>query len=218
MKTRFVCLANSHKHGGRCLAGIELDEQDDLVRTQTGGLRWIRPVWPDRTGAIPFYHVDKIRLLDIIEMDVTKPAPDGFQVENVQFEVSSIRVLGQYSFTTALLNVLTRREEAEVLGNLARSVSHKEAQYLNHSLDLIRVQPPFRLYTKLAGERQKEQLRLSFRMDEYEYDFAVTDPAFIAAFHHDSTLLIHIHDLYLCVSLGREFGGEYYKLVAGVLF
>lgn len=218
MKTRFVCLANSHKHGGRCLAGIEINEQDELQRTEEGGLRWIRPVWPDKTGAIPFYRVDKIQLLDIVEVTITKPMPDGFQIENVAFDAESMRITGQYSFTTALLNVLTQRQEPEVLGNLARSVSLKEACYLNHSLDLIRVKPPFRLYSTLAGERQKVQVRLAFWLGDYEYDFSVTDPAFIAAFHHDPTFLIHIRDLYLCVSLGREFGGAYYKLVAGVLF
>lgn len=37
-KVRFVCLANSFKERGRCVAGIVLDENNNPTNT------WIRPV------------------------------------------------------------------------------------------------------------------------------------------------------------------------------
>jgi len=43
MPTRLVCLSNSNKLGGRCLAGIELDNQNNPVIIY-GRPKWIRPI------------------------------------------------------------------------------------------------------------------------------------------------------------------------------
>jgi hypothetical protein len=40
-KVRFVCLANSFKEGGRCVAGIVLDSNNN---PENGNVHWIRPV------------------------------------------------------------------------------------------------------------------------------------------------------------------------------
>jgi hypothetical protein len=40
MPTRFVCLANSFKEGGRCLAGIELDNNNNPI-IENGHPKWI---------------------------------------------------------------------------------------------------------------------------------------------------------------------------------
>ena len=73
---RIICLANSYKPGGRCIAGIEPETGD-----------WIRPVpatkeraitWPMMTigGEIP-------RILDVIEIPLEDFGPDdGCQPEN----------------------------------------------------------------------------------------------------------------------------------------
>lgn len=44
-----LCLANSYKHGGRCIAGIEvtLDNKGySIVRDVNGVPKWVRPVFP----------------------------------------------------------------------------------------------------------------------------------------------------------------------------
>ena len=51
MCTRFVCLANSYKEGGRCIAGIELDENDEPIMVD-GHPKWIRPVSESRFGEL----------------------------------------------------------------------------------------------------------------------------------------------------------------------
>lgn len=218
MKTRFICLANSRKYGGRCLAGLQINDEDDIVRLSDGRPRWIRPVWPENGGAIPFYHVERIRLLDIVEVDVARPVWDGFQTENYRFDVSSLRVVGQYAFTTALLNALTYTETAEILGNVAHSVSVEEARFLDHSLALIRVQPPFVFYQKFVGPHRKEQLRMKFCYERVSYDLSVTDPAFLETYRQNPDCLKGLDDVYLCVSLGGEHDGAHYKLVAGVVY
>jgi hypothetical protein len=73
--TRLICLANSRRDGGRCIAGIDLE---------TG--RWIRPV-PRLGGAIPeertFLSGKLLEPLDIIEIELDPPTyTTRFQCEN----------------------------------------------------------------------------------------------------------------------------------------
>jgi hypothetical protein len=73
---RIVCLANSLKHGERCIAGIEV---------ATG--RWVRPVTDSPDGSVP-RHVRAVRkgepkLLDLIDIPLLSTGPDfGFECEN----------------------------------------------------------------------------------------------------------------------------------------
>ena len=73
--TEIICLANSFREGGRCVAGID---------TATGN--WIRPV-PKSGGAIPTsrltFNGQSLEVLDIIQLDV-KPQKQitKFQREN----------------------------------------------------------------------------------------------------------------------------------------
>ncbi|MCU1584341.1 MAG: hypothetical protein JWM49_897 [Microbacteriaceae bacterium] len=72
-----VCLANSRKHLGRCIAGIEVDESGE----------WIRPV-----SARPGAEVSEVerqyedgsdpKVLDIVSVPLIKAAPAGYQSEN----------------------------------------------------------------------------------------------------------------------------------------
>lgn len=88
--TRLICLANSWKHGDRCIAGIN---------PTTG--QWIRPVFPScDDGRIP----EKVRLiqgtepalLDILEIPLEESGPDfGFSIENRTIQPGEWHRLGQ---------------------------------------------------------------------------------------------------------------------------
>ena len=72
---KLVCLANSWRPGGRCVAGIDLD---------TG--QWVRPV-PKNLKSVPdrFVHFGAHTLapLDVVEVEVTMPqSPTKYQREN----------------------------------------------------------------------------------------------------------------------------------------
>lgn len=74
--TIIICLANSYKHGGRCIAGIDLD---------TGA--WIRPVpnTPEQaiTPNMRLINGNEPRILDIIDIPLENYGPDnGCQREN----------------------------------------------------------------------------------------------------------------------------------------
>jgi hypothetical protein len=72
---RLICMANSWRDGGRCIAGIDID---------TG--QWVRPV-PPGGGPIPepraILEGKQIAPLDLIQMDLDEPAFNTrFQCEN----------------------------------------------------------------------------------------------------------------------------------------
>ncbi len=73
--TRILCLANSFKRGGRCIAGIDLETN-----------RWIRPIGQGHEGAIRgerLINGMEPELLDIIEIPLGTSADDlGCQPEN----------------------------------------------------------------------------------------------------------------------------------------
>ena len=77
---QIVCLANSRKMSEHCIAGIE------VVNGRFG--RWIRPVSDRPGGAIS--HGEQMcadwgasELLDVLEIDFSKPLPESHQSENV---------------------------------------------------------------------------------------------------------------------------------------
>jgi len=86
---RIICLANSYKHGGRCIAGIE---------PETGA--WIRPVpnTPEQaiTRSMRLINGNEPRILDIIEIPLENYGPDnGCQPENRLFKPGTWRKVGR---------------------------------------------------------------------------------------------------------------------------
>ena len=74
MHLRFVCLANSFKEGGRCLAGIELDTDGNLLMIN-GHPKWIRPVCNTDHGEVPNEIAGSFQILDIIEIGNVRLKP-----------------------------------------------------------------------------------------------------------------------------------------------
>src|ERR1700674_4959190 len=76
---RIICLANSYKTGGTCIAGKE------VLANGYGG--WIRPVsarstaevWPSESR---YENYASPKLLDIIDVPLLNPAPQHHQTEN----------------------------------------------------------------------------------------------------------------------------------------
>lgn len=85
--TRILCLANSFKRGGRCIAGIDLETN-----------RWIRPIGQGHEGAIRgerLINGMEPELLDIIEIPLGAGADDlGCQPENILLRPGPWRKVG----------------------------------------------------------------------------------------------------------------------------
>ena len=77
---RIVCLANSRKYSGRCIAGKEL-----LADGRPG--RWIRPVSARENEEVSeherqFHDGSDPRLLDVMDVPLLNPLPKDYQQEN----------------------------------------------------------------------------------------------------------------------------------------
>ena len=78
-KKTIICLANSRKLAGRCVAGKE-------IAGSTIGA-WIRPVSSRPTGELSererrFLNGQDPKLLDVIAVSMVEPRPHAFQTEN----------------------------------------------------------------------------------------------------------------------------------------
>lgn len=80
-----LVLANSRKHGGRCIAGVRVDA------LQQRELRWVRLVDQSHAGGIwqsraRLANGEEPKILDVIQVTVAPPAMRSFQTENMQIE------------------------------------------------------------------------------------------------------------------------------------
>lgn len=209
---QLLCLANSRKHGNRCVAGIDLDAG-----------RLVRPVSDLADGAIPearrLVGDDEPRPLDVLDVPLQTAVRDfGFQPEN--------RLLAWGRWKR-----LRRAQPAELLPfcrtpdpllhNRADRVPWTALQALpgpeRRSLELIRVRDArFHLAASARGGRQ---VRVRFRCADTVYDLTVTDPVVEGRVFNDQPVA---PDGVFLVSLGEPFPpgdaeAQCYKLVAGVV-
>ena len=91
MKTKIICLANSYKEGGRCIAGIQIDSNNIPIIIDSQP-KWIRPIYNTKHGQIPYNLVQNVKLLDIVEFELTENIQQGYQSENVYFKDNSITI------------------------------------------------------------------------------------------------------------------------------
>ena len=201
MPTKFICLANSFKEGGRCLAGIELDTNNNAVIVN-GRPKWIRPVCNTPHGEVPNHIAEPFQILNIIELNVTGTQPQGYQSENVTFNENSIRTAGNFNLNQ-LANLCDDRNF--IFGNRGKAVSQDTIGNLNHSLSLVSVSE-FEITQRTYDDRpDRPQTRLVFTYHENRYDFPVTDPVFLYRYQTNPDVLENINQIYLSLSLGVEW-------------
>lgn len=211
MITRFICLANSLKEGGRCLAGIELDNNNLPVKID-GKPKWIRPVCHTAHGEVPNIIAAPFCLLNIIDLELTGPCPHDYQSENVNFNQTSLQQTGDYK-SSDLAN--TCNNEPLIFGNRGKAVSQEKIGDLHHSLMLISVSQ-FEV-TQTYDIPDKPKLRLEFSYNGNNYNFPITDPVFMNSYVKNKDLLKGIQQLFLTLSLSVAWKDWYYKLIAGII-
>jgi hypothetical protein len=219
---RIVCLANSVKHGGLCIAGREV--------MQHGFGRWIRPV-SARPGAelsyLEYRYDDhqSPKLLDLIDVPLFEPWAHGHQTENHLVDTGQRWVKrGRAAFRR--LNDL--RESPQSLWNNAAStaaghfncVSASEAAQFGWSLCLVKVEEV--AIDVVRGLRGEPACKASFLYNRIDYMLSVTDPAVRERFEPRGLGRFPLEDcgeIFLCISLGEAFkeDGRCHKLVASVI-
>jgi hypothetical protein len=219
MRKLFVCLANSRKYSGRCIAGVELSRHPDgflkMVETPAHQPSWIRPVSQSEFGELSADWVRHIRLGDLIEVDVeNKPITHGYQCENVYFDAKSLQIIEHLDLTHDRLKRLSIQENSLLFGGRGGSVPVDNLADVDNSLQFIKVEKAALRWRDEPGMRPQE--RLVFLYNDYEYDLPLTDIEFVEKYLKDDTILEKANDVFLTVSLSLPHDGRLYKLAAGV--
>lgn len=213
MKTQFVCLANSYKEGGRCLAGIGLENGNPVV--QNGKPKWIRPICETVNGEIPIELVSHIDLLDIVEIDLISSVSDSYQSENVLFDTNSIKITGKFSINN--FENLCDNSQTVLFGNKGGAVAPENIELLTNSLRMIKV-TKCKVVEKKYGDSSHQKLRLAFTFANIAYEIPITDPAFLYDYKWNKNLLTNSPNIFVVVSLGICFQNWYWKLVAAIFY
>jgi len=211
---RIVCLANSFREGGRCLAGIELDTDNQPIFVNNRP-KWVRPVGRTAHEEVPTALVSDIFLLDIFELAPVEFHHFGHQTENLTFHPDSLVKTGK--FDRHHLWMLTENEKHNsVFGSTGRSVALDVLKGMNYSLKMIYTDK-FAVVEKEVKEKFYTQVRIAFDFHGVGYEFPVTDPIFLYEYRTDKNILNGKKHLYLTISLAAPFENLSYKLIAGVI-
>ena len=220
MRKLFVCLANSRKLSGRCIAGIELYHGADgrlrMVENEQHQPKWIRPITQTEFGSLDANDVRHIKLGDLIEVEITEGAHhyNSYQTENVCFENDSLRVVEKLPLTRERLQKMAVRLPTPLFGSRGRAISMDNINGLYSSLTFIKVDNPSVRVRDEIGARPQE--RLHFYYNQTEYDLSLTDIEFVEKLMADEHILQKANEVYLTVSLSMPYSGKLYKLAAGV--
>lgn len=216
MKTTFICLANSKKYGERCISGIVVEKTDSghlNVLKENNRPKWIRPVSNIQHGEIPATLVKDIKILDIVELKIIQNCPKGYQSEDVLFRTNSLKTASSINPSKNNLNKLIDISYPMIFGNTGKAVSVEHISELDYSLTFIKPQN-FEVYEK-CYEFDK-QIRGRFTYNGTHYDLPITDVHFLRTLNN-SIPFFNQDNVYLTISLGIEFKGWHYKLIAGVV-
>jgi hypothetical protein len=176
---RIVCLANSYKKGGVCVAG--------RAKIGDGFGGWIRPVGDRPTAEVRVFesrYQDNTdpKLLDIIDIPLLKPDPRRHQTENLVIDISrQWAKVGELKWA-ALARLRDRPRSLWVNSDRTKGpgcydcISETEAATLRNSLALIKpdnftVEVGPHYYT---GNRT---YRARFNYNGTHYNMSLTDPA-----------------------------------------
>ncbi len=210
---RILCLANSFKTGGRCLAGILLDENNTPILEHNRPV-WIRPICDTDHGQVPKHLCEHFRLGDIIELNNTVNVGEGYQAENTSFDEKSLRKVGEYS--SSITPFCENSFRFNLFGNRGGAVIKDQIDKINYSLSLIEVNK-FEIVQRSYEGKEHPQIRMKFTFQGAEYDLPITDPAFLERLNKKPHILGDTDSIFLTLSLGVEHEGWYSKLVAAVI-
>lgn len=221
------CLANSRKHGGKCIAGIHLASG-----------QWVRPVAAEGDGRLTYLqtlleHVGREpRLLDCIRIPLGRATPAKHQPENMLLAPGRWQLVHRpqtreeyHARYLTLQSSLAR--EALLFGTAEDRIplSHFDTAPAPYSLLLI--QPESLTWQISQSSRGTRQTRALFHYQQQSYALSVTDPVWEAAlqnlpfgtFPRNTAGITPRHVVWFTVSLGEPMPetGQCFKLVAAVL-
>ena len=219
MRKTIVCLANSYKHGGRCVAGVCVDDG-----------RWVRLRGKASDGALMpqeyrLHDGTEARVGDLLEVELHFAQPSEHHPEDWAMAPVPWRLLERPLATRRWTEVARQAATggATIFRGYRDRVSAEELrrQPMTESLALV---CPEKLWWWVREERGKRKCRALFYRNHVTYDFALTDPHWLArldlmptGIYENSTFVNAAEETWLALSLSEAFAGWHYKLVAGVV-
>lgn len=177
--------------------------------------RWLRPISANEHGEVPMELVNDIRLLDIVEIDVIREVPQGYQSENVIYGKSGFSIVSKIQPSSRYLDKLVSQSDSVLFLNRGKAVSAEHIDDLDHSLVFIKPSN-VEFFTSRTTTGQL-QTRARFIYGNTHYDLPVTDVDFLVQFSLHPNEFVDRENVYLTISLGLEFQGWHHKLIAGVI-
>ncbi len=219
---QIVCLANSRKIHGRCIAGREWSDNG------VAGA-WIRPVSNRSSREVSEYERQYENgsdpcVLDILVVPLVNRVPDGFQTENwLLHDEYYWGKAGEFS-RHDLPKLLDTEERLWIDGDstyngLNDRISLELTNSLTHSLRLIRVEA-LTLSVFAPGEafgNSKRRVQGRFKHSGQHYALWVTDPSYETKYLGKLNGNYALGACYLTISLGEPYEGSCYKLIASII-
>jgi Dual OB-containing domain len=219
---QIVCLANSRKLSGRCVAGKEWPND--------GSGSWIRPVSSRPSEEVSEYERQyqdgtDPRVLDVIDVPLIEHRPHTYQSENWLLDAEQYWVrrgratLAEVADAVDAPPELWSNDSSSYNGRLDR-VSLEQANALSGSLYLLGVSDltvhVFAPGAYFGNPKRRVQGRFSHR--GLEYHLWITDPRVTAAYLVQSDGTYEIGESFITVSLGEPYEDGYcYKLIAAII-
>lgn len=218
---RIVCLANSRKLNGRCIAGRE------LINDSPGD--WIRPVSTREHQEVSEYERQykdgsDPRLLDILDIPLQKHHPEDYQQENWLLDPEYYwRKIAKYSWNdlqklSETGGTLWRNGDSTYNGSNDQIQLH-HAKNETSSLKLIHVDKlSLRVFApQKAFGNSKRRVQGRFRFGYNYYALWITDPDIERAYLRREDGNYELGECYLTISLGEPYESYCYKLIAAVM-
>ena len=218
---RILCLANSRKLSGRCVAGVEL--------INGGPAGWIRPVSEREHQEVSEYERQYENgsdpcVLDIIDVPLVESRPGTYQQENWLLDPAF------YWTRVGTIGWDALRDFADDAGPLwinDRStyngqndeLAEPDAHELTSSLTLIHVDA-LRLRSFAPGQafgNSKRRVQAAFSHAGVIYRLWVTDPVYERRYLAQPDGEHRLGECYLTVSLGEPYNNACHKLVAAII-
>lgn len=218
---RILCLANSRKLNGRCVAGIELVDDRKVG--------WIRPVSEREKEEVSEYERQypdgsDPKVLDLIDLSLLRHQPGTFQRENWLLDPDHYwEKAGRYSWPR-LDQLADPIEPLWLNGHSTYNgcndyVPLAQAESLRSSLRLIHVDR-LRLVVFKPGEafgNPKRRVQGCFKYDNVLYKLWVTDPIYERRYLAYPDGEHALGECYLTISLGEALDDRCYKLIAAII-
>lgn len=222
---RIVCLANSKKMSGRCVAGREFGGG--------GAGQWIRPVSSRPSEEVSederqYEDGSDPRLLDVIDVPLLHPVPHACQTENWLLDPSwywrRVRRANWNELQTCVENPPTLWINGySTYHGVHDEIPLAEADRLSRSLYLIHV-TGLDLHVFAPSEmygNPKRRVQARFQHGDIRYSLWVTDPHIEREYKARDDGVYALGESCLTISLGEPYKkkgeGYRYKLVAAII-